>query len=381
MRISAAWFTLLAVAVGEDVVQGSSLRTTLARSGTKATEADLRPNETVTSQTKPHLTPLVAPPDWVYPETLLPMPQCIAQQDPSAWLSAMTKCTKKQCMRHFGVICTRHQWRTQLSCLNTELSPQIVQEYVSYCSRSVLAKAQVYQWIRAVTDRTWLVEVGDANGLETLSPASLAKGYTTVSVISKAPACLTETMSASSMEPFGHVMTSCGFEAYTRHTGNAARPWEYWESQHSMVALDAEIVGYDLVHHSIPYGDYFDKQCFCRTFDASLAAEVCAGPGLASTRERMWMNATCGPASLPGNWTQGLKTTVHAYIPTRDWSWPQCFGSMPESVVDLHGECTTNACDIDSDGYCKVTRAVDRARFCRNISYSTCSGACHVFET
>ncbi|USP75419.1 uncharacterized protein yc1106_02693 [Curvularia clavata] len=349
--------------------------------GAKATAEDLPPNEIIANKTDPSVAPLDSPPDWVYPETLPPMPQCIAQQDQSAWLNAMTKCTKKQCMRHFGVICTRHQWRTQLSCLNIELSPQVVQEYISYCSRSVLAKAQVYQWIRTVTDRTWLVEVGDTNGLQTLSPASLSKGYTSVSVINKAPTCLAESTSPMSMESFGHIMTSCGFEAYSRHTGNAARPWEYRESLHSMIALDAETVGYDLVHHNIPFGNYFDKQCFCRTFDASLATADCVGPGLSSTMERLWMSATCGTDALPSNWTRGLKTTVHDYIPTEAWSWPQCFRSMPLSVVELHGECTTNACKIDSDGYCEVTRAVDRACFCRNIDYDTCSGPCHIFET
>jgi hypothetical protein len=283
-------------------------------------------------------------------------------------------------MRHFGVICTRHQWRTQRSCLNTEFSPQIVGEYISYCSRSVLAKAQLYQWMRAVADRTWLVEVGDTNGLHALSPASLARGYAAVSVINKAPVCLRESVSASSMEPFGQVMTSCGFEASTRHTGNAARPWEYHEGLHSMITLDTQTIGYDLTHRSIPYGDYFDKQCFCKAFDASLATEACARPGLASTKERLWIRAICGSTALPVNWMRGLKTTGHDYIPTEDWSWPQCVDSMPESVIRLHDECTTDACEIDSDGFCNVRSTVERSCFCRNISYNTCKGPCHVFE-
>ncbi|EUC46083.1 hypothetical protein COCMIDRAFT_36282 [Bipolaris oryzae ATCC 44560] len=364
MRVSTILFASLAIARAEIVLQ----------------DIPLHPTELVSNEEPSSLTPLDAQHDWVYPETLPPMPQCIAEQDQAAWLSAMTKCTKKQCMRHFGVICSRHQWRTQLSCLNTEMSPQFLEQYIDYCSRSVLKKAQLYQWIRTATDRTWLVEVGDANGLQRLSPGSLTKGYATIRVIDKAPACLTQSVSASSMEPFGQVMASCGFEASTRHTGNAKRPWEYHERQHTMVALDAEIAGYDLTHAIIPDNDYFDKQCFCKTFDASLAEGNCAGPGVDSTRQRLWMHATCGSASLPPNWREGLKTTPHDYIPTERWKWPQCFNSMPDSVVRLQDQCTTNACRVGFDGYCYVQRAVERSCFCRNISYGTCKGSCHVFE-
>ncbi|KAJ5062850.1 hypothetical protein J3E74DRAFT_447943 [Bipolaris maydis] len=338
------------------------------------------PTELLSDEEPPSVTPLDAQHDWVYPETLPPMPQCIAEQDQAAWLGAMTKCTKKQCMRHFGVICTRHQWRTQLSCLNTELSPQLLKQYIGYCSRSVLKRAQLYQWIRTTTGRTWLTEVGDANGLQRLSPGSLIKGYAPVRIKDKAPACLTESVSASSMEPFGQVMASCSFGAYTRHMGNAKRPWEYHEGKHSMVALDIEVAGYDLTHATIPDNYYFDKQCFCKTFDASLAAHYCAGPGIDSTRQRLWMHATCGPASLPPDWREGLKTTPRDYIPTERWKWPQCFNSMPDSVMRLKNQCTTSACRVGFDGYCYVQSAVERSCFCRNISYDTCKGSCHVFD-
>jgi hypothetical protein len=149
----------------------------------------------------PTLNPLNRYNGWVNPEDLAPMPQCIAQQDQSTWLSTMTKCTGKQCTRHFGVICTHHQWLTQLSCLSIGFSSDVIQGYLPYCGRSVLAKAQLYQWIRTTTDRTWLVDVGAANGLENLFPTSLAEGYTAVDVIYKAPTCLTSSVSTPSMEP------------------------------------------------------------------------------------------------------------------------------------------------------------------------------------
>lgn len=88
---------------------------------------------------------------WVNPEDLVPMPQCIAQQDQSAWLKAMTACTHTRCTSHFGFICTHHQWLTELSCLSTEFSPSAIQDYLPYCTRSILAKAQLYHWIRNVT--------------------------------------------------------------------------------------------------------------------------------------------------------------------------------------------------------------------------------------
>lgn len=319
---------------------------------------------------------------WVNPEDLTPMPQCIAQQDQSTWLSTMTECTGKRCTSHFGVFCTHHQWLTQLSCLSTGFSSDVIKGYLPYCSRSVLAKAQLYLWIRRITGRTWLVDVGDANGLQNLSPASLAEGYAAVSVTYKAPTCLTGSVSALSMEPFQHVMASCGFTSTTQHTGNAARSWEYSESLRSMVALDFETVGYNLTRRSIGYGDYFDKECFCDAFTIDPKREPCSGPGqLDLTREWLWINATCGPSSVPDNWTDILKTTEFAYIPIEDWRWPTCVTDMPKQVTELTNQCTTDACGLDSSGYCKVKRAVDRACFCRNINYDSCGGSCQIFET
>ncbi|KAF1836883.1 hypothetical protein BDW02DRAFT_566653 [Decorospora gaudefroyi] len=319
---------------------------------------------------------------WVNPEDLASMPQCIAQQDQSTWLSAITKCTSKICIRHFGpAICTHHQWLTQLGCLNTVFTPDVVKAYLPYCSRSVLAEAQLFQWIHAVTGRTWLVEVGDAIGLQTLSPASLGEGYAALEVRNKVPTCLADSSSASSMEPFQHVMASCGFTADAQHTGNAARPWEYNQDLRSIIALDSQTASYELTEHRIAHGDYFDKQCFCKAFGIDWKAEPCAGPGIALTRERLWLNATCGPTSLPDHWTDELKTTRSAYIPTEDWRWPECVAGMPKKVTGLADTCTTDACEVDSRGYCKIKRAIDRACFCRNISYNSCKGSCHVFET
>ncbi|KAJ5385285.1 hypothetical protein N7517_003196 [Penicillium concentricum] len=325
---------------------------------------------------------------WVNPEDLAPMPQCIAQQDQSTWLRAMTKCTSKRCTSHFGFICTHHQWLTELSCLSTTFSPDIIESYLPYCGRSVLAKAQLYLWIRKITGRTWLVDVGDTNGLQNLSPASLAEGYAAVDVIHNAPTCLTDSVSALSMEPFQHVMASCGFTSTTQHTGNAARPWEFSERLRSMIALDFETVGYDLVQrriydlvlHRIRDGVYFDKDCFCNAFNIDLKKEPCSGSGqLDFTKERLWINATCGSTSLPENWADTLKTTQFAYIPIEDWHWPMCVADMPKEVIELPDQCATDACE--PGGYCKVKRAIDRACFCRDISYDSCGGLCKIFDT
>lgn len=296
--------------------QGNPLSIASASSILRKTAETLHTAKIGPDEKSQTLGPLVNRNSWMNPEDLTPMPQCIAQQDQSSWLSAMTKCTSRRCTSHFGVICTHHQWLTQLSCLSTGFSSNFVRAYLPYCSPSVLAKAQLFRWIHTVTGRTWLVDVSDANELQSLSPASLAGGYEAVSVTNKAPMCLTNSASAPSMEPFQHVIASCGFTSNTRHTGNAARPWEYSEPQRSVIALDFETVGYDVTQHDIRYGDYFDKQCFCDTFSTDLRMEPCSGPGLASTRERLWLNATCGLTSLPDNWTEGLQTTTYAYIPT-----------------------------------------------------------------
>ncbi|KAJ5100786.1 hypothetical protein N7456_006838 [Penicillium angulare] len=310
------------------------------------------------------------------------MPQCIAQQDQSIWLSTMTKCTNKRCTSHFGMICTHGQWLTQLSCLSTTFSPDVIASYLPYCDRSILAKAQLYSWIRNLTGRTWLVEVGDANGLQELTPTSLAKGYAPVGVIANAPKCLIDSTSSLSMDPFQYVIASCGFTSTSQDTGNSARPWEYRESLHSMIALDFETVGYDIVGDRIRDGDYFDKDCFCHVFTINLAKEPCSGSGqLEFTKERLWMNATCGSKFLPNNWTETLMTTQFSFIAIEDWRWPVCVADMPKRVIALTDQCATDACELDSSGYCNVKRAVDRTCFCRNISYDSCTGSCHIFET
>jgi hypothetical protein len=243
------------------------------------------------------------------------MPQCIVQQNQSAWLSAMTACTWKRCTRHFGLICSHHQYLTQLSCLRAGFSSDLVGEYLPYCSRSVLAKAQFYHWILQVTGRTWFIDVGDAINVQRLSPASLVNGYAHIDVVGKAPSCLARADSASSKEPFGRIIASCSFTSMTQHTGNAIRPWEYNPGLQSMTTLDSETAAYTLTQYSVAHGDYFDRACFCKTFTIGRQEEPCAAPRrLEMTRERLWMNATCGPKSLFSNWTDNLMTTESAYI-------------------------------------------------------------------
>ncbi|KAF2963786.1 hypothetical protein GQX73_g9786 [Xylaria multiplex] len=344
---------------------------------------------------------------------------------------------------------------------------------------SVLAKAQLYQWIYVITGRTWLVHAGDAKGLHNLSPVSLAKGYAALEMTDHAPTCLTVSNSTLSMEAFQHVITSCSFTATTQHTGNAARPWEYSGSLKSMIALDSETAGYDLAGGSIGYGNYFDKECFCSAFIYDPNNEPCSRldlakerlwinatcgsmslprswmdklkiigfayvhiedwywsvnvadmpkqvveltdrcvtdvcdvdsngyckvkhavdracfcsaltvdlegdsrSGLELTKEWLWINATCGPTLLPNDWTNKLKTTGFAYILMEEWHWPRCVADMPKQVIDRTShQCSTDACEVDVNGYCKVKRAVDRACFCRDIVYDSCGGSCHVFET
>ncbi|ORY18257.1 hypothetical protein BCR34DRAFT_362196 [Clohesyomyces aquaticus] len=328
------------------------------------------------------LTPQENRGGWVNPEDLPPMPQCIAQQDQSAWLGAMTKCTEKKCTRHFGLICTHHQWLTQLSCLSTEFSSDLARLYLPYCGRSILAKAQLYQWIHQIAGRTWLVDVGDASWLENPSPSLLTRGYANTDLAYKAPACLRTSESSLSMGSFQHIVGQCSFKSVTEHTGNSVRPWEYRENIGSMVALDSETVGYNLTHHYISPGDYFDKQCLCSTFTIDAREEPCFEQGsLDMTKERLWMHATCGPTSLPQHWRDGLRMTDFAYIRTNSWDWPSCVAAIPERVTDLADQCATDACGLDSDGYCKVQRAVDRACFCRNINYGSGGGACQTLET
>lgn len=319
---------------------------------------------------------------WVNPEDLTAMPQCIAQQDPSLWLGALTQCTQKRCTAHFLFICTHSQWLTQLSCLSSAFSPDVIREYLPYCGRSVLAKAQLYHWVRNITGRTWLSDVGDANGLDKLPPTALARGYATVDTTSKAPACLTGASSSPSTERFEHVLGSCSFTEATRHTGNAARPWEYREAGRSMISLGFDTVGHDLMGRKIGYGEYFDKTCVCDTFTIDTSREPCSQSGLLDlTRQRLWMHATCGPSSLPERWWDGLKITGSLYVATKDWHWPKCFEDMPEEVVELSSQCTTEACGLDYGGYCEVVPAIERACFCRSVSYDSCGGSCHFFET
>ncbi|KAH7313870.1 hypothetical protein B0I35DRAFT_436034 [Stachybotrys elegans] len=319
---------------------------------------------------------------WVNPEDLHPMPQCIEQQNQTLWLDTLTKCTRKRCIWNIGAICFRHQWLTELSCLSSEFSPAVVREYLPYCGRSVLAKAQLYHWISHATGRMWLGEVGDSTGLDYLTSASLPQGYTHVNTASRAPWCLKGSSSFRSMESFGHVVGSCSFVSSTQVIGNAARPWEYRESQHSMVALASEVVGYDLTGSLIWPSSYFDIECLCHAFSTDWLEDPCLeSEDLELTKEHLWLNATCESASLPDWWTDRLKVLDSRFISVREWKWPACLEDMPDKITELPNQCATDVCAVDSDGYCQVQRAVDRSCFCRNINFNSCSGSCHVFET
>ncbi|CAI6340891.1 unnamed protein product [Periconia digitata] len=346
---------------------------------TSTTKESLQNNNNGLNEGEPLLIPQENRNGWVDPEDLKPMPQCIAQQDPSTWLGAMSQCTAKQCTRHFGIICTRHQWLIQLSCLSTEFSSGVISSYMPYCSRSILAKAQLYSWIHEITGRTWLVDVGDANDVQDLSPLSLAQGYASMAATRYAPACLTGSSSSQTMEPFQHAMASCSFTSTPRHTGRADRPWEYREDLHSVIALEFETPGYDLTNRRIESGEYFDKDCFCSTFKLDPKKESCSEPReLKWTQEQLWMNATCGHTPHSKNWTDSLKTIGYNYISPMDWKWPAV--DLPKQMISLAPEFETEACEIDSSGYCHVEPAIDRSKFCQKISYHSCGASCQFFE-
>ena len=74
-----------------------------------------------------------------------------------------------------------------------------------------------------------------------------------------------------------------------------------------------------------------------------------------------------------------LKTTEFAYISIEDWHWPKCVTDMPKQLIELTSQCMTDACELDSSGYCRVVRAVDRACFCRDLRYDSCGGSCQIF--
>ncbi|KAH9878035.1 hypothetical protein J1614_003252 [Plenodomus biglobosus] len=319
---------------------------------------------------------------WVNPEDLPSMPQCIAKQDPSAWLEAMTRCISRGCTKHFGVICTHHQWLARLDCLKTAFDGDLVGRYFPLCSRSILAKAQLYSWIETITGRTWLVEPEDSTELHNISPHSLVRGYMDHEVINKAPSCLRASSSFPTAEGFQHVTSWCSFTGVTQHTGNAARPWEYNEGLRSMVALDFETAGYDLTHHKIPYGEYIDKECLCTSYTINVEEEPCRDPAQALdlTRERLWMMATCGLLSIPHSWTQNLTTIGEDFILIEDWPWPAVIPYIQQRTESLVKKCTTDACEIDRDGYCTTMRGVERACFCRDMSYDMCGKPCQDFE-
>jgi hypothetical protein len=319
---------------------------------------------------------------WVNPEDLPPMPQCIAQQDPSAWLEVMTRCISKGCTRHFGIICTHHQWLARLDCLRTDITADLVRRYYPICSRSVLAKAQLYSWINTITGRTWLVEVGDSTDVHSIYPHSLVKGFMNHDVIMEAPLCLRASSAFPTMEALQHIASSCSFTGTTKHTGNAVRPWEYDEGMGSMVALDFETAGYDLTHHEILDGLYIDKECLCTSYTIDIKQEPCkdSAHSLDLTRERLWMMATCGLRSLPISWTKDLRTIGDAFVPVQDWSWHAVIASTPQRAKSLFEKCAIDACEIDEGGYCRTKHAVERECICHNISYRLCGKSCTAFE-
>lgn len=152
MKISSMYLVLLTAGVYRVDARGSFLPRSPSIFGTNIDTAEALHTATVNYNREDcTLSPQNNYNGWVNPEDLAPMPQCIAQQDQSTWLSTMMKCTSKRCTSHFGAICTHHQWLTQLSCLSIAFSPDIIESYFPYCGRSVLTKAQLYQWVCNIT--------------------------------------------------------------------------------------------------------------------------------------------------------------------------------------------------------------------------------------
>ena len=145
MKISSTCLVLLTARVCGIAARGIFLSITFNVFDANVGTAEvLQPTSVNSNGESPILNPRNNHNGWVNPEDLTPMPQCIAQQDQSTWLSSMTKCTSKRCTSHFLFICTHHQWLTQLSCLSIGFSADVIKGYLPYCSRSVLAKAQLY---------------------------------------------------------------------------------------------------------------------------------------------------------------------------------------------------------------------------------------------
>ncbi|PTD05700.1 hypothetical protein FCULG_00001908 [Fusarium culmorum] len=315
---------------------------------------------------------------WVNPEDLAPMPQCIAQQDQTAWLSAMNRCTRHRCINYI-IVCTHFMWLTELSCLSAEFSLSTVEPYMEYCSRSILAKAQLANWIKPITGRNWLVHAGDTNDLQGLSERSLTQGYDFVSVTQKAPTCLKKATSPHH-EPFDHVLGSCSFTGTTLHNGNAARPWEYSTTRESISALSFDTAGYDLTDRRISSGIYFDKECFCSHFSVDPQHEPCSDQ-LELTKARLWLHAMCGSSKLPQDWEKSSKLLGVDYISVSRWARSIDIPNMPQSITSISHHCRTKACDTDLEGFCHVENAIDRTCVCRKVNYSLCEGPCKSFES
>ncbi|OAL42865.1 hypothetical protein IQ07DRAFT_606332 [Pyrenochaeta sp. DS3sAY3a] len=353
------------------------------------TKAFFATSQGLTPQNSLPTAPNVSPPTtqenhggWVNPEDLLPLPQCIAQQPHEAWLGAMTQCISHGCTRHFGIICTRHEWLVRLDCLSESFGPEVVAPFYALCNRSVLAKAQLYSWIRTVTARNWLVNAGDSVDVQNLSWSPLALGFETTEVSIAAPMCFRNSHVAATQEKFENVLASCSFTAETQSIGNSRRPWEYDQNSHSMVALSFDTASYAATMHHIPEGEYFDKKCFCDTMAPDISDGTCPnGPGkLSYTKEVLWIHALCGANYLPQNWTTGTKTTDYTYIPRWEFKWPVCVGDFPRRTLELKERCASEACAIDDQGYCRPVPAIERACVCRNIRYESAKGSCHELE-
>lgn len=294
----------------------------------------------------------------------------------------MTQCISRGCTRHFGIICTRHEWLVRLDCLSESFGPEVVEPFYTLCNRSVLAKAQLYSWIRTVTARNWLVHAGDAVDVQNLSWLPLALGFETTEVSIIAPLCFRNSHVAATQEKFENVLASCSFTAETESIGNSGRPWEYNEGSQSMVALSFDTASYAVTMNHIPEGEYFDKKCFCDTMAPDISDGTCPnGPGkLSYTKEVLWIHALCGAQYLPQNWTSGIKTTDYTYIPQWEFKWPVCVGDFPRRTLELEERCASEACAIDTQGYCKPVPAIERACVCRNIRYESVKDTCHEFE-
>ena len=296
--------------------------------------------------------------NWVQPTKILDTPGCTKAGNDSDGCPKpldLVQCTSIQCTKSLFGGCMERENLTNTACLCNKYSS----DSCKACDRGGVARQRWFRWLNATCS-----SVSGWSGL----PANWDSQTSSLDVIPVGN--FTDAYYYRGDAPFytlNYSQPACANNTCPPFSGCLANgsdiPWLYSNS-----VL------------------YLDRSCMCTSpvADFSNTCTGCTSP-LERTRLLTWYNATCynatGFSDTSSEWAKDLLLIDQNHLVQSELIWPDCVGgsACTPSLNDTEVECTSTRCKPGSDGNCVETLAVERACFCKDLSYGkSCNGTCEL---